>query len=143
MGRDRVKRRRMERAMKPAAQRMVAELLGRQLGVDAGELAGAFDGDPMTAILTPSMMSQSTGKGSDADATERVMRVAAIVGACTARLGDDPICTECHGDGRAGSREPEREALVEWIDLPLRRVGLCVATFRRERPDRNLKGETP
>ena len=62
MGRDGSERKRVERAMKPAAQRMVAELLGRQLGVDAGELAGAFDGDPMTAILTLSMMSRSAGK---------------------------------------------------------------------------------
>src|SRR5688572_3382310 len=139
MGRRGRQRRCMELAMKPAAQRMVAELLGRQLGVDAGELAGAFDGDPMTAIFTLSMMSQSAGKGTDADATERVMRVAAIVGACTICLGDDPLCPECRGHGKPGSREPDSEALVEWIDLPLRRIGLCVTTFRRERPDHNLK----
>jgi hypothetical protein len=132
----------MERAMKPAAQRMIAELLGRQLGVDAGELAGALDGDPMTAIFTLSMMSQSTGKGTDADATERVMRVAAIVGACTVCLGDDPLCTECRGHGKPGSREPDPEALVEWIDLPLRRAGLCVTALRPVRPDHNPRGET-
>lgn len=143
MGCDQHDRKRMERAMKPAAQRMVAQLLGRQLGVDAGELAGALDDDPMTAIVTLSMMSQSAGKGTDADATERVMRVAAIVGACTVCLGDDPQCPECRGHGRPGSREPDPEALVEWIDLPLRRVGLCVAALRRERHTHNLKGETP
>jgi len=127
--------------MKPAAQRIVAELLGRQLGVDAGELATAMEGDPVTAILTLSMMGQAGAKGSDADATERVMRVAAIVGACTVCLGDDPLCTECRGEGRPGFRTPDPEALLEWIDLPLRRVGLCVTALRRERPEPNLRGE--
>ena len=128
MGRDSDKRKRMERAMKPAAQRMLAELLGRQLGVDAGELAGAFEGDPMTAILTLSMMSQSAGKESDADATERVMRIAAIVGACTVCLGDDPLCTECRGHGKPGSRNPIPKP---WWNGSICRSGGSVCASRR------------
>jgi hypothetical protein len=127
--------------MKPAAQRIVAELLGRQLGMDAGEVASALDGDPVTTIFTLSMMGQANARDPDADAAERVIRVAAIVGACTSCLGDDPHCTECRGMGRPGSRMPDVEALLEWIDLPLRRAGLCVTALRRERPEHNLEGE--
>lgn len=127
--------------MKPEAQRIVAELLGRQLGMDASELATALEGDPVTAIFTLSMLGQANVKESDADATERVMRVATIVGACTVCLGDDPLCTECRGAGKPGYRVPDPEALLEWIDLPLRRVGLCVTALRRERPEHNPRGE--
>jgi len=127
--------------MNPAAQRIVAELLGRQLGMDAGELATALETDPITAVFTLSMMGQSNSKAAEADAVERLVRIATIVGACPICLGDDPLCTECRGAGTPGHRAPDLEALLAWIDRPLRRVGLCVTALRRERPEHNPKGD--
>lgn len=119
--------------MNPAAQRMVAEVLGRQLGIDAGELTTALGADPIAAAFALSMMGQCRPPKQEADATERLFRVAAVVGACPSCLGEDPLCVECQGDGRPGSRMPDREALLAWIALPLRRAGLCVTALRRER----------
>lgn len=131
--------------MKPEAQRMMAELLGRQLGMDAGQLATAMEGDPLTAILTLSMMSQSNAQASsrapEADAAERLARIAAMVGACSLCLGEDALCTRCRGAGKPGRRPPDIEALLEWIELPLRRAGLCVTERRPARTQPNGEGE--
>jgi hypothetical protein len=118
--------------MNAAAQRMVAEVLGRQLGMDAGELATALDADPIAAVFALSMMGQRQPQKHESDAAERLVRVATIVGACPLCLGENPLCTECLGEGRPGYRAPDREALLAWIALPLRRAGLCVTPLRRE-----------
>jgi hypothetical protein len=122
--------------MNAASQRMVAELLARQLGVDAGELGTALGADPVSAYFALSMMGQAS-RTSDGDPAARLRRVAAIVGACRLCLGEDPACAECLGDGRPGWHPPNRAALLRWIDPPLRRAGLCVTTLRRDRPEPN------
>jgi hypothetical protein len=119
--------------MNAAAQRMVAEFLGRQLGMDAGELATALEADPIAAVFALSMMRQPQLQKQENDAAGRLVSVATIVGACPLCLGEDPLCTECLGEGRPGYRVPDREALLAWIAPPLRRAGLCVTTLRRER----------
>src|SRR5215208_4068894 len=119
--------------MNAAAQQMVAELLSRQLGMDAGELATALRADPITAVFALSMMGQCKPQKPEADPAERLARVAIIVGGCPLCLGEDPLCIECQGEGGPGFRIPDREALLAWTALPLRRAGLCVTPLRRER----------
>jgi hypothetical protein len=119
--------------MNAAAQRMFAEVLGRQLGMDAGQLATVFDGDPIAAVLALSMMGQSRSEKHAGEAAERLARVATIVGACPLCLGEDPACPECLGEGEPGFRALDRDALLAWIATPLRRAGLYATAIRRER----------
>ena len=119
--------------MNAAAQQMIAELLGRQLGMDAGELSTALSADPIAAFFALSMTGQGKPEKPETDPAERLARVATIVGACPLCLGEDPLCVVCQGEGRPGFRIPDREALLAWIALPLRRAGLCVTALRRER----------
>ena len=119
--------------MSPTAQRMVAEVLGRQLGMDAGELASSLADDPVATMFALSMMGQGQSGGSPGvDASEIVARVAVIVGACSRCLGDDANCSDCRGFGQPGSRVPDLAGLLEWIEQPLRRVGRCVTTLRAD-----------
>ena len=123
--------------MTAAAQRMVTELLARQLGIDAGELDQSVGGDPMAAFVAMSIMGQTRAAATTGDsAEERLARVAVMVGACALCLGEDPACLECSGRGRPGSRAPDREALVRWIRPSLRRIDLCLSVLR-ERPENN------
>lgn len=127
--------------MTPAAQRMVAELLGRQLGMDAGELASALQADPITAFLTLSMVGQNQARVTEDDVELRIARIGAIFGACSVCLGDDPLCPSCRGDGKPGHRMPDPAAMLEWLERPLRRAGLCVAAIRRDGPQSKPGGE--
>ena len=111
--------------MNAAAQRVVAELLARRLGVDSGELGTALGADPVSALFALSMMGQPS-RTSDGEPAAQLRRVAAIVGACRLCLGENPACAKCLGDGRPGWRPPDRAALLRWIGPPLRRAGLCV-----------------
>ena len=124
--------------MNAAAQRVVAELLARRLGVDSGELGTALGADPASALLALSMMSQPP-QTSDSDPAALLRRVAAIVGACRLCLGEDPACAECLGDGRPGWRPLDRATLLHWIGPALRRAGSCVTPPRRDRPEHNRK----
>ncbi|SEO53005.1 hypothetical protein SAMN02990966_02199 [Rhodospirillales bacterium URHD0017] len=123
--------------MIPAAQRMVTELLARQLGIDVGELDTAVGDDPMAAFVALSIAGQPRAAAPGGDsAGERLARVAVMVGACSLCLGEEPACLECGGVGRPGSRAPDREALLRWIRPSLRRVDLCLSVLR-ERPENN------
>jgi hypothetical protein len=127
----------MDIPMTAAAQRMVTELLARQLGVDVGELGPGVGDDPMAAFVALSIIGQPRATATNGDsAEERLARVAVMVGACALCLGEDPACLECNGRGRPGSRAPDREALVRWIRPSLRRVDLCLNVLR-ERPENN------
>lgn len=117
--------------MTPEAQRMVTELLARQLGVDVGELDTAAGADPMAAFMALSMLGQPQAAARpSASAEERLARIAVMVGACSLCLGEDPVCVECEGNGRPGFRAPDREALVKWIRPSLRRIDLCLNALR-------------
>jgi hypothetical protein len=121
----------LERPVSPAAQRMMAQLLGRQLGMDASELASSLADDPVATMMALSMMGQGGARGGP-DASEIVARVAVIVGACARCLGDDANCSACRGLGRPGSRVPDLAGLLEWLELPLLRVGRRITKFTQE-----------
>ena len=123
--------------MIPNAQRMVSELLARQLGVDVGDLDPTVGDDPMAAFVALSIIGQPRAAAANGDsAEERLARVAVMVGACSLCLGEDPVCLECNGSGRPGSLAPDRDALVRWIRPSLRRIDLCLNVLR-ERPENN------
>jgi hypothetical protein len=121
----------------PAA-RKVAEVIAQRLGVEVAEVESTMSADPLTAVLTLSLMGQSApDERSRAAATVRF--VAALVGACPICLGEDDDCPECGGRGKPGCRQPDGEALIVWIARPLRRLGLCVGSLR-ETAATNLHG---
>lgn len=64
---------------------------------------------------------------SDLEASEEIRRyVAGISGACEACLGLIRHCTYCDGNGHPGASQPD-EALLEWVQPALRRLGYCLS----------------
>jgi hypothetical protein len=126
--------------MTEEVERMVAEVLAQQLGLKDGEVPNALGGDPLMAAVALSLMKRSRSERRD-DEAARLRRVASIIGACPRCLGDDAACAECAGQGKPGYRAPpDREALLEWIERPLRRLGLCVSARNRQRMEHNHVG---
>lgn len=115
--------------MTTGAMRIVAELVAKRLGGEATELEAALGDDPIAAAIALSMAGQDRS-GARGDPAGVVRYVASIVGGCPICLGVDNTCGECEGKGAPGSRSPDREALLEWLDRPLRRLGLCVGKLR-------------
>jgi hypothetical protein len=118
-------------------ERMVAEMLAQRLGVQGGEMGSPPSGDPIIAAVALSLMKRTRSKR---DEEGTIRRVAAIVGACPRCLGEDASCVGCAGNGRPGYGAPDRAALLEWIAPPLRRLGLCVSSRRRQPRERNQVG---
>jgi hypothetical protein len=58
--------------------------------------------------------------------------LAAALGACYLCWGENVNCPECHGHGRPGSTQPDRDSFVEWVVPVLRRLR-SGATRRKER----------
>jgi hypothetical protein len=125
--------------MTEEAERMVAEVLAQSLGRQGGEVPSALGGNPLMAAVAFSLMNRSRSAQRD-DEAARIRRIAAIIGACPRCLGDDAACAECAGKGKPGYRAPNREALLEWIARPLRRLGLCVSARNRQRVEHNHVG---
>jgi hypothetical protein len=125
--------------MSEDADRMVAEVLAQRLGLQGGEMPDALGGGSLMAAVALSLMNRSRSERRDEE-TARIRRVAAIVGACPRCLGDDAACAECAGKGKPGYRAPNRQALLDWIARPLRRLGLCVSARDRQRVE-HIHGE--
>lgn len=132
-------RRSLDDIMTEDTERMVAEVLAQRLGLQGGEMPNVLGGDPLMAAVALSLMNRSRSERRDEE-TARIRRVAAIVGACPRCLGDDAACAECAGKGKPGYRAPNREALLEWIARPLRRLGLCLSVRNRQRGEHNHAG---
>jgi hypothetical protein len=131
----------MDDPMNESAQKLVAELLARRLGVNCSDLEPALS-DPVAAIVALSMMGQTPPEEHGVEPAERLARIATTVGACPLCLGEDLGCIECWGEGRPGSRVPERAALLRWIAPPLRRLRLGVTPLHDTRPEQK-RGDHP
>jgi hypothetical protein len=127
--------------MNEGAQKLVAELQARRLGVDCSELAPALS-DPLAAVVALSMMGQAPPEEPVVGAAERLARVAVMVGGCPLCLGEDAACAECWGEGQPGSRPPHRAALLRWVGTPLRRLRLGVTPLDQPRPEQK-RGDHP
>ena len=127
----------LDNTMTADVQRMFAEVLAQRLGLQDDEPGHSPDSNPLKAALALSLMQQLRSTPQDGGSVT-IRRVAAIVGACPRCLGDDVACAVCEGGGQPGSRAPDRTALLEWIALPLHRLGLRVSarksTTRRSQP---------
>jgi hypothetical protein len=64
-----------------------------------------------------------------ADADAMIGRLATALGACPVCWGSSERCPRCHGNGRPGSRQPDREELIAWVTPALRRLGLRVVAM--------------
>jgi hypothetical protein len=76
-------------------------------------------------------------EGALASADSMALYVAQTFGACRACWGLNRFCTECHGDGRPGSSDPDRDSLLSWVSPAIERLGLEVVTrgsMTTERP---------
>lgn len=107
-------------------ERMFAEVLAQRLGLDSGETRQADDSHQLKTALALSLMQQMQSRPPD-NASVIIRRVAAILGACPRCLGDDPACSHCEGQGQPGTRTPDRTALLQWLDVPLQRLGLRIS----------------
>ncbi|HEX7283510.1 MAG TPA: hypothetical protein VF239_15745 [Vicinamibacterales bacterium] len=112
--------------MTEQVERMFAEVLAQRLGLDGGETPEADDSNQLKTALVLSLMQQMQSRPPD-NASVIIRRVAAILGACPRCLGDNPACSHCEGQGRPGTRTPDRTALLQWLDVPLQRLGLRIS----------------
>jgi hypothetical protein len=112
--------------MTEQVERMFAEVLAQRLGLESGDTVQAEDGNQLKTALALSLMQQMQSRRPDG-ASIIIRRVAAILGACPRCLGDNPACSHCEGQGQPGTRTPDRTALLQWLDLPLQRLGLRIS----------------
>jgi hypothetical protein len=129
-------------------------------------LRDASNGDPLTAMLVEQIVASAATQGDtveeDAIATslaraERLLEraqqdlvaantmaewVAGAVGACQRCWGLDRFCRTCSGAGVPGSRPPDLEEFVAWIEPAFRRAGLVIvdATARNGVGINDLEG---
>jgi len=118
-------------------ERMFAEVLAQRLGLDGGNTPQADDSNQLKTALTLALMQQMQSRPADGTSVT-IRRVAAILGACPRCLGDNPACSHCEGQGQPGTRTPDRTALLQWLDVPLQRLGLRISarktSTRRTQP---------
>jgi hypothetical protein len=60
--------------------------------------------------------------------------VARVLGSCQRCCGLNPLCPACGGEGRPGSRAPDREELLAWLQPALAHSGLAVVSAPHHTP---------
>jgi hypothetical protein len=123
--------------------------------------------DPLTALLVEQIISSATAPSAEEMEDEalgtRLARaersldrarqdlvaankmaewVAGAVGACPRCWGLDRFCRSCSGAGVPGSRQPDLEEFVSWIEPAFRRAGLAIvdAAARNAVGTNNVEG---
>jgi hypothetical protein len=125
--------------MSTETARLVAGVLARRLGIEAGEFEATLAENPLGAVVALSMM-DSTRQAATPDPGSALSFVARMVGACDACLGEDAECTACQGLGKPGTRAADTDALIRWISVPLHQAGLCVGRPRSTPAANNQQG---
>ncbi|HEV2778161.1 MAG TPA: hypothetical protein VGX25_02050 [Actinophytocola sp.] len=126
----------------------VATLLAQRLGLTGADESAA-DGqpnDPMMAALLRQLVSTAESTPDDTDRLERrlasarrrlgrlrtnlttalamVQHIAAVFGACPRCWGLNQLCSHCQGAGGPGWQLPDTNALLQWVEPALARVGM-------------------
>ena len=119
--------------------RLVAGVLARRLGMEAGDFEATLAENPLSAVVALSMM-DSTRQAETPDSGHAVRFVARLVGACDACHGEDDGCLACNGRGKPGTSVADTDALIRWISVPLHQAGLCVGRPRSTPAANNQQG---
>lgn len=97
------------------------------------------DGDPRTAMILNCLQQAMRGTNTENELTtlrarlesltraagilrDRMVALAAALGACPRCMGENPSCPACGGDGIPGARRPDPEAFDRYVMPAVRRA---------------------